>query len=519
MQRQGYFDKVTAQRAVHFIESLTHTKGKWAGVRFKLARWQREDIIEPLFGTLNPDGTRQYRTAYIEIPRKNGKSELAAAVALKLLFADSEAGAEIYGAAWDRAQASIVFNVAAEMVRRHPGLSARSKIIDSTKRIVVPKTGNFYWAIPADAAGSHGFDAHGVIVDELHVQRTRDLYDVLTTSTGSRAQPLVFVITTAGYNRNSICWEIHEYAEKILKGVVEDPTFFAYIRAAPEDADWRSRRVWRACNPALNGPQAFRSMAEMVTLARRAEETPALQNTFRRLYLNQWTQQESRWIDLSLWDENAGPMLTDDALAGRTCYGGLDLGAVDDLTAWVIVFPREDDQERIDVLARFWCPEKKLTDSANRYRAQYQAWARQGWLKTTPGDAIDYGFVKAQILKDAQRFRLIDMNIDRLFQGHQLAMELIDEGLKVAGFGMGMISMAAPMATFYQRLLARKVHHGGNGVLRWMADNLVVKQDAAGNLKPDKGSSQGKIDGIVALVMALDRAMRHEEKKAIWTAR
>ena len=515
MKVQSVYSKAAAARAVGFIETLQHVRGRWAGAPFKLETWQKRDIVEPLFGTLDEDGNRLYRTAYIEIPRKNGKSELAAAVALLLLFADQELGAEVYGAAIDRDQASIIYRIAAAMVRKNKALSKRAKVIDSTKRIVYPTTDSFYRAIPADAAGSEGFDAHGIIFDELHVQKTRDLWDVLETSTGSRAQPLIFAITTAGHDRQSICWEQHEYARQVLDGTIEDPTFFPYLRAAPEDADWTSPKIWRACNPALG---TFRSMKQLQAEKTKAINSPAYQNTFRERYLNQWMQQETRWISLDLWDSNAG-LVDEDSLRGRTCYGGLDLGAVDDMTAWELVFPREDDPEELDVLTRAWCPEAKLYDASNRYRASYQMWARNGVLKTTPGEFIDYSFVKKSILDDAEKFHLVDLNVDRLFQAHQLATELQEEGLKVAGMGQGFMSMAAPMQEIYRRLLARKVHHGGHPVLRWMADNVAVKQDPAGNLKPDKAESQGKIDGIVALVMALDRAMRHEEKHSVYEER
>ncbi len=515
MKVYSVYSKEAAARAVGFIETLQHVRGRWAGAPFKLEPWQKRDIIEPLFGTLDEDGNRLYRTAYIELPRKNGKSELAAAVALKLLFADQEMGAEVYGAAIDRDQASIIYRIAAAMVRKNKALAKRAKVIDSTKRIVYPMTDSFYRAIPADAAGSEGFDAHGVVFDEMHVQRTRDLWDVLKTSTGARAQPLMFGITTAGYDRASICWEQHSYARAILDGVIEDPTFFPYIRAAPDDADWTKVGTWRACNPALG---SFRSMKQMKAEFREAVNNPAYENTFRNRYLNQWTQQRSRWINLDLWDSNAG-IVDEDSLRGRTCYGGLDLGAVDDMTAWELVFPREDDPEELDVVTRIWCPEAKLYDPTNRYRATYQLWARKGVLKTTPGEAIDYAFVKESILRDAEKFHLVDLNVDRLFQAHQLATELQHEGLKVVGMGQGFLSMAAPMQEFYRRLLVRKIHHGGHPVLRWMADNVAVKQDPAGNLKPDKAESQGKIDGIVALVMALDRAMRHEETRSVYEDR
>lgn len=521
---QGYFDEGEATKAVRFIESLKHTKGRWAGRPFKLATSFQREPIRQIFGRMNADGTRQLRRAFLSLPRKNGKTELVAAVGLKLLFADREPEAEIYSAAASRDQASLTFNVAASMVRGDARLRRRAKIIESSRRIVVPKTGSFWRAIPAEAGASHGLNAHAVLADELHAWKGaagRELWEALTTSTGARAQPLIFAITTAGYDRESICYEEYEYARRVLQGVVSDPTYFAAIYEPPESYDWQDIKLWRRMNPAIKA--GFRSLDEMKAEARRAREMPARQNAFRRLYLNDWrTQQASRWIDLALWDENAqenGRLhpIDDEHLKGRRPYGGLDLGAVDDLTAWLIVFPHDDDLERIDVLARFWCPESKLNDPSNRYRDQYRLWARQGWLKTTPGDATDYAFVRAQILEDAAKYRLVDMGVDRLFQAHQLAMELADEGIVVAGMGQGFLGMAAPMAELQRRLLARKLHHGGNPVLRWMADNVAVKQDAAGNLKPDKSESQGKIDGIPALAMALDRAMRHQELPA-WRA-
>lgn len=505
-----YFDEAAAAKAVAFINHLTHTKGQWAGQAFNLRPWQ-EKIIRDIFGWQRADGTRQYRTVYIELPRKNGKSEVAAAIAMKLLFADQEAGAEVYGAAGSRDQAGIVFAVAAQMVRNDKVLSRRTKVIDSTKRIV--NAPSFYRAIPAEADLQQGFNAHGVVFDELHVQPNRDLWDALAMSMGARAQPMMIAITTAGYDRESICYELHDYADRVRRGIVKDDSFYPVIYAAPEEADWLSEKVWRAANPALGD---FLALDFVQGEARKAREMPAYQNSFRRFFLNQWTQQSARWIDMKLWDEQAGPVLTEDALAGRACYGGLDLAAVSDMTAWVMVFPRNDDPERLDVLARFWCPESKLRDSSNRYRDQYRVWRDQGWLAITPGNATDYAFVKAQILQDAQRFRLIDMNVDRLFQAHQLAMELAEEGLAVVGMGQGFYSMAAPMNELERRLLARKIHHGGNSVLRWMADNVAVKTDPAGNLKPDKASSQGKIDGIIGLLMGLDRAMRHEEATVKW---
>ena len=504
------FNKDRAEEAVRFISLLEHTKGRWSRQPFILEPWQ-DKIVRDVFGTLRKDGKRQYRTVYVEIPRKNGKTALAAALALYMLFIESQndTEAEVYSAASDRDQASLVFNQAASMIRNNNTLLKKCHIVDSTKRIVFYSTNSFYRAIPADAASAHGYNASCIIVDELHTQAKRDLVDTLITSQGAREEPLAIFLTTAGYDKNSICYEYHEYARQVLEGTIKDETFYPVIYAADEEKDdWQSIKTWRKANPNL-GITINEDFLKQE--ANKASKIPAYQNTFKRLYLNIWTQQHNRWIDLDLWDEQAG-MIVEDKLKGRLCYGGLDLAAVSDIAAWVMVFPGEKDSEHMEVLSRFWCPEKKLYDDSNRYRDQYQKWNKEGFLKTTPGDYIDYAAIKKQIINDAKQFKLKDMNVDRLFQAHQLAGELEDEGITILGMGQGFLSMAKPMKDLERLLLARKIEHGGNPVLRWMADNVAVKQDPAGNLKPDKAQSQGKIDGIVALLMALDRAIRHQKK-------
>ncbi len=502
------FSAEKADKAVNFFERvLVHTKGEWAGRPFVLTEWQKNDIIRPLFGTLNDDGSRQYRTAYIELPRKNGKSEIAAGIALYLLLADDEMGAEVYGAAGDRDQASIVFNVAAQMMRMSEPLrgmmdSGQVKLIDSMKRIIDMRRGGFYRAIPADAATSHGFNANGVIFDELHVQPNRDLWDVLTTSTGARRQPLIFTITTAGFDRLSICYEQHDYAEKILKGIIEDPTFFAYIRAAPENGDWTDEALWFDCNPALGD---FRSLEEMRALANKAKQTPALENTFRRLYLNQWTRSETRWIGLDKWDACNAKLRR--GLRGKPCYGGLDLASTTDIAAFVLVFP--DNKGAYDVLPFFWIPVEGMYQRTRRDRVPYEVWVKQGLIQATPGATIDYGSIRYMIRKLSEQYDIQDIGYDR-WGMEQLRTELVDDGIKVVQIGQGYASMSAPTKELEKLVLSKKLRHGGNPVLRWMADNVMVTQDAAGNLKPDRAKSTEKIDGIVALIMAIDRATRSE---------
>lgn len=286
-----------AARAIRLINQLSHTKGPFAGQSFRLRPWQIR-ILKKLF-TTQKDGRRRYRTCLLMLPRKNGKSELCAALAIYFLLFDGEIGAEVYSAAADKDQAALVFNVAAAMIRNDPELLASCEIIDSQKRIVYRATGSFYRAISAEAYSKHGFNASVVIYDELHAAQTRELWDVLSTSQGARSQPLMMAITTAGYDRHSILWELYAHAVKVLENPSLDPTFLPIIYEAPKEADWTDERVWKRCNPALGD---FRSLEEMRIACQRAKEIPAQENTFRRLYLNQWTEQASRWIQMPAWD-------------------------------------------------------------------------------------------------------------------------------------------------------------------------------------------------------------------------
>lgn len=512
--RRPYFDEAKAEQAVRFFKSLRHTKGKWAGVPFNLQP-EQEARIRQIYGRLNADGTRQIRTAYVSRPRKNGKSEEAAGHALKLMGADGEIGAEVYGAAFTREQAGIVFRVAAGMTRQQPVLRSRFKIIDSTKRIIFAKTSSFYVALPHEAAASQGYNPHGSVIDEYHVWKRPDLRDALVKGMGTREQPLEFVITTAGNDFSSPCYEMHHYAEQVISGAITDPTFYAEIHAAPADADWTDEGVWKACNPALG---VYRNIEEMRKECERAKRIPSEESAFRQYYLNQWRQSANRWISTEAWNANAGPVVNEVDMVGHGFYGFLDLSAVSDLTAWVMIFPRLEDPEWVDIIARFWCPRARLTDPLNQYRTQYEAWERAGFLTATEGNAIDYGFVKRQVIEDSTRFGLKRMNIDRLFQGAQLGMELSDElgADRVFAMGMGHMSFAAPMVEFERRLLAGKLNHGGNPVLAWMADNVTVKVDAAGNKKPDKASGQGKNDGIVGIVGAIEAQMRGTEGGSVY---
>lgn len=492
---------------VAFINALTHTKGKFAQKDFDLRPWQT-DIVNRLFA-IRQDGLRQYRTCLLMLPRKNGKSELAAAVALYGLLADGEIGAEVYSAAADKDQAALVFNVAAQMVRNDPYWDAQCEILDSQKRIVYRKTGSFYRAISAEAYSKHGFNASMVIYDELHAAPNRELYDVLNTSMGARLQPLLFAISTAGYDRNSILWELYAHAKKVADDPSLDPSFLPILYEAPADANWTDEAVWHAANPALGD---FRSLEEMRIAAQRAKAIPAQQNTFRRLYLNQWTEQAERWLDMSVWDRG-GDAVDRDSLRGRTCYAGLDLASTKDVTAFVLVFPDEDGG--YDVLPFFWVPDGTMAERVRRDRVPYDQWSADGQLFTTAGDVCDYDTIREFIRELAEEFDIREIAYDR-WGATQLVTQLQADGAACVPTGQGFASLSAPSKELEKLVVSGSLRHGGHPVLRWMAGNVAVEQDAAGNLKPSKKKSTERIDGIVALVMALDRATRYANQASIY---
>lgn len=503
MAKDSYYDKDAADYAVNFIECLSHTKGKWSGKPFELIDWQ-EQIIRDIFGTLKPNGYRQFNTAYIEIPKKMGKSELAAAVALLLCCGDGEERAEVYGCAADRQQASIVFEVAADMVRMSQALSKRVKILSATKRIVFQPTNSFYQVLSAEAYSKHGFNIHGVVFDELHTQPNRKLFDVMTKGSGdARTQPLYFLITTAGSDTKSICYETHQKAKDLLEGRKVDPTFYPVIYGADESDDWTDPKVWKKANPSLGitvGIDKVKAACES------AKQNPAEENTFRQLRLNQWVKQAVRWMPMDKWDKCAFAVNEEDLL-GRVCYGGLDLSSSIDITAFVLVFPPEDEDDKYVVLPYFWLPEETLNLRVNRDHVPYDVWEKQEHLKTTEGNVVHYGFIEKFIESLGEKYNIREIAFDR-WGAVQMVQNLEGMGFTVVPFGQGFKDMSPPTKELMKLTLEEKVAHGGHPVLRWMMDNIFIRTDPAGNIKPDKEKSTEKIDGAVATIMALDRAIR-----------
>lgn len=501
-----WFDEKAATVAVNFFERLlVHSKGEWAGLPFKLEPWQANNIIRPLFGWKRPDGTRRYRTAYIEVPRKNGKSTIGAGIALYGLHADGEPGAEVYSAAADREQASIVFEEAKAMTAASPVLTKRSEIFK--RSIVVRGERSVYKVLSADAFTKHGLNPSVVVFDELHAQPNRDLWDVMKTGMGARRQPLMVAITTAGYDRNSICWELHEYAEGVANGTIEDDSFFAYIAAASPEDDWQDPATWAKANPGLGVTVKVEYLEQE---ARRAALTPAYENTFKRLHLNIWTQQQTRWLQLEAWDK-CGEAVDPDELGGRTCYAALDLASTTDIAALILVFPDGEDPEKFEVTTNFWIPGDNVLEKVRRDRVPYDVWVRQGLVTATEGNVIDYKAIEVRIDELAQRFDIKELAYDR-WGSTELIQRLQDAGMNVIPFGQGFASMSPPTKELLNLVLAGRIKHGGNPVLRWMAGNLVVRQDPAGNIKPDKAKSTARIDGMVALIMAMDRATRKDDQ-------
>lgn len=488
-----WFDQNAADKAVAFFsECLTHVTGEWRGQPFILADWQSK-IVREIFGWKRKDGTRKYRTVFIAVPRKAGKTTLAAGIALYFLYCDGEPGAQVINAAADRDQAALCFEAAQGMVKAEPALDTRSKVY--RRSIVVPNTGSAYKVISSEAYSKHGMSCSYIGADELHAWASRELWDVLTTSTGARRQPLSVVTTTAGYDRHSLCFELWDYAIKVRDGIIEDETFLPVIFAADKEDDWTDPATWAKAHPGLGVTVKIDYFEQEVA---KAKALPSYENTFRRLLLNQWTEQDTRWLSMDAWDacNEALPNLD-----GATCYAGLDLSSTTDITALVLGFQKGG---KVFVKPYFWIPEDGIEQRVRRDRVPYDVWVKQGLIETTSGAVIDYEFIRAKVNTLAEQYQIKEISIDR-WNANQLSTQLAGDGFEVFGFGQGFVSMAAPTKELERLIMGRELAHGGNPVLRWMASNVSTEMDAAGNIKPSKKKSTERIDGIVASIMAIGR--------------
>lgn len=523
------FDDAAARHAIDFFRFLRHSKGEWAGQTVELEPWQ-QFVIALVFGWMAQDDQgswlRRFRTTFLEVARKNGKSTIAAGVGLYLFDADGEPGAEVYTAATKRDQARITHSEATRMVKASPFLRRRIRTFKDNLNIL--NTAAKFEPLGSDTDSMDGLNVHGAIVDELHAHKNRETWDLLDTATGSRRQALMFGITTAGVDRQSLCWDMHEYTEKILVGLVQDDSFFGLIytldpkvvdvdgRLIEEGDDWEDERCWVKANPNLG---VSKKIEDMRRKALQAKEMPTMLNSFLQRELNVWTQATVRWVNAPKWLACNQPVDAD-GLLGRTCYGGLDLSSTTDVTAFVLVFSPQVPTDPYQVICRFWIPEETMKLRTKRDRMQYQTWVRQGYMVTTPGDAVDHDFVLAEIEELRQRYDIQEIAFDRWGAAH-VQTKLQDMGGEdwLVQFGQGFASMSAPMNELERLILSGRLAHGGNPVLTWMAGNLVATMDSAGNKKPDKAKSTEKIDGMVALIMALDRATRHQPKESVYEER
>ena len=511
------YQSESAQRACNFFTLfLKHDKGEWAGEPFELSPWQIS-VVSNLYGWMRPDGTRRYRSSLIELPRKTGKSHLCAGLSLLHLIGDNEQGGEVIVAAADREQASIVFGIAKRFVERDEMLSKHCKVYRNS--IVVESTGSSMKSVSSDSRTAHGLNASAVICDELHVWTkpdARELYDALITSQGARRQPVNIAITTAGTAEPTLWLELHNLAVQVQENIVEQQSFFPAIWAAKKDEPWDDPEVWKRANPSL-GITVQKEFYEQECA--KAKALPSYANAFRRLYLNQQTEQMTRWLPMGEWDD-CEERYDEDKLKGRACYAGLDLSTTLDLTALVLVFPRtKEEGGGYDVLPYFFVPEENMERRQRDDHVPYVQWKNEQHLIGTSGDIVDYEYIRVKINELGLSHDIKEIAIDR-WNATQVAVWLEQDGFNVAFFGQGYRSMSAPSKELEAMVMGNRFRHGNHPILRWNASVCAHESDSAGNIKPSKKKSHERIDGIVASVMALGRATANcEDMKSIYESR
>ena len=518
-----WFDVSAAEMVCEFFPAcLRHIEGELAGQPFKIEPWQQA-MTGCLFGWKRADGTRRYREAFVYVPRKNGKSPWAAGIANYVLFCDDEQGQQNLCAAGDREQAALVYRHCKGMIEQEPELDRRAKIYGGAghRSVTKPEDGSSFRVISSEADTKHGGNLHLAIIDELHVQKSRDLVDVIQTSMASanRRQPLLIHITTADFARASICNEKLDYASKVRDGVIQDHSFLPVIYAATIEDDWTSPKIWKQANPNID---VSVSREYLERECQRAQDVPGYENTFKRLHLNIQTEQDVRWLALDQWDRGIGDVAWTDIpghMIGRECFGALDLSSKQDLTAWVLVFPPHIEGSPWVILPRFYAPRDSARERERRDRVPYIQWAREDAITLTEGNVVDYEHIKDQVKRDHKKFSIKQVAYDP-WNATQIALQLADAGATMIEFGQGYRSMSEPAKETAKLLAEGKMAHGGHPVLRWNAANVAIEEDPAGNIKPSKKKSTERIDGIVATVMGVGLAILAETKpKSIYETR
>lgn len=499
------WDAARGMRVVRFFGFLRHSKGEWGGQTVELAPWQ-VFVVGSIFGWLRRDGTRRFRVVYEEIPRKNGKSLLVSGVGIYGLVADNEPGAEVYAAATRRDQARIIFDEAKRMVAASPELI---KVVRRFKHnLSVDRTASKFEPLSADERTLDGLNPHFVLLDELHKHKSRAVLDVLDTAMGSRRQPLLWSITTAGDDDpESVYAQENAYAIQVLEGVVKDDGFFAFVTSVDASDRWDDPKAWAKANPNLG---ISVKLDDLERQALKAKNSPAAQVAFKRLRLNIRTAAANRAVDMDVWRRNSGGKFDPAVMRGRRCFAGLDLSSKVDISAFVKLFPPADGETRWRVTARFWMPAGTVAEKSDRDRVQYQRWIDSGWIEPTEGDVIDHAEIMAAIVEDHRTHEIAALAYDP-WNATQLAIGLQNEGVEVFEFIQGLRSFTAPTKELDAMLTAKKLDHGDNPVLAWMASNLKVVTDRNENRAPTKKHSIGRIDGMTALIMAIGRSLLDDD--------
>lgn len=502
-----YFDKAEADRVVRFFRHrIVHVKGSAAGQPYELEPWERR-ILRRLFGwKVRSTGLRKYKTLYLEVPRKNSKTTIVAGLGIFLTAYDKEPGSEVVAAAADREQAGEIFNASLSMIKREDRLAADFVAYQSV--IWHPRTNSTLKRISADARTKHGKNLHAILFDELHAQPNAELYDVLHTSTGSRQQALEILITTAGSDQQGICWEMHERAEKVNQGILDDESMLAYIFGADPKDDPFDPHTWFKANPNLGCSKTYDYMARE---NKRAQQTPRYLNTHLRLDLNLWTDAVGKWISTRVWDKGKAK-IDWTTYQGRPCYGGMDLASTQDITAFCLIFPPQTEGEKYAIKPYFWCPEETIKQKTEGENIHYEQWVRAGILEVTKGSRINYDYIRKRIKEESEKYNIKEVSYDR-FQAEQLAGQLSEDGLEMFPVAQGIGTMNEPSKEFERLVAEEVVTHDGNALMRFMISNCMVEQNAREEIRPTKKKSKQKIDGVIAAVLAVDRSMRHEEVK------
>lgn len=494
------------ERICKFIELLPHVKGKWAreGKSIALEDWQIFGLCE-VFGWVHAEtALRRYRTVYWEIPRKNAKTTVAAGVGLYLEILDDEVGAEVVSAATSADQAKISWGIAKQMVTKSPGMQTRFGVKPRAHEIAVEDTDSTFKYLSSDHKTLDGLNISGAIMDEVHAMRTREVWDVVETATGSREQPLMFGITTAGSNRAGIAYEQRDYVVKILNGTAIDETYCGIIYTTDDGDDWTDSATWAKANPNLG---VSVSLEDLKRKCDKAVAMPAAQNNFKTKHLNLWVNADVAWMNMQKWDACADTSYTVEDFAGQDCYIGLDLASRVDIAAKVKLFTRIiNEKSHYFVFGTYYLPEQTIFEAKND---QYEGWAKQGLLTVTPGDTIDFSYIESDILEAAKSFNLIELPFDP-HQATQLSTRMIAEGLPMVEMRANVLNFSEPMKELESLVLEGRLHHDGGPILTWMISNVVAHYDRKDNIYPNKERRENKIDGVVALIMALGRAIKAE---------